>query len=134
MTAGRWTRVAADRETPDDPLRVTRFDGETLPVSALSRGTLEQLYLCLRLALAADFPDPGVRLPVLLDDVLVNFSGARRAGAARAIADVAERVQVIAFTCHPELRDALLGAAPRARRVDLPEPSAPAARVTIARG
>lgn len=131
FTRGRWTRIRASGDDPANPLRVTRWDGETLGVGALSRGTLDQLYLSLRLALAAEFPDPGVRIPLVLDDVLVNFSRGRREAAAQAIAEVARNVQILAFTSHPEVRDAFLAADPGAKRIELADPSLPAAiRVT----
>ena len=42
-----------------------------------------------------------VRLPVLMDDILVNFDDdGRQAEAARAIAAFARQRQVILFTCH----------------------------------
>ena len=129
ITRGRWiaVRSVAEAEKDEDRLRVVRFDDpERLhSVSTLSRGTMEQLYLALRLALASEFPDPGVRLPLILDDVLVNFSGTRRAAAAEAIASISTRVQVIAFTCHAEMRDALLATTKTARRMDLPDPARP---------
>ena len=40
----------------------------------LSRGTAEQLYLALRLGLVDQLGEVGSGLPVLMDDVLVNFS------------------------------------------------------------
>lgn len=134
FTRGRWTRIRASGDDPSNPLRVTRWDGETLGVDALSRGTLDQLYLSLRLALAAEFPDPGVRIPVVLDDVLVNFSRGRREAAAEAIADVARKVQIFAFTSHPELRDAFLAADPGAKRIELADPSLPASIRATQRG
>lgn len=127
ITRGRWTAIRSvpDEARDEDRLRVVRFDDpEKLHrVETLSRGTMEQLYLALRLALASEFPDPSVRLPLILDDVLVNFSGSRRAAAAEAIASISTRVQVIAFTCHAEMRDALLKV--KARGMELTEPARP---------
>jgi len=40
-------------------------------------------------------------LPVLMDDVLVNFDDVRRRAAAEVIADFATSRQVVFFTCHP---------------------------------
>ena len=131
FTRGRWTRIRANGDDKENPLRVTRWDGETLSVDALSRGTLDQLYLSLRLALAAEFPDPGVRIPVVLDDVLVNFSRSRREAAAEAIAEVAKKVQILAFTSHPELRDAFLAADPGAKRIELADPALPTAAIRV---
>ena len=47
--------------------------GHSLPVSALSRGTREQLFLAVRLAAVEELSQKGVSLPMILDDVFVNF-------------------------------------------------------------
>ena len=49
----------------------------------------------------------GSALPVLMDDVVVNFDPERREGAVRAIAELAAMRQVLFFTCHPETAAAL---------------------------
>ncbi|MEX0712066.1 MAG: AAA family ATPase [Pirellulales bacterium] len=99
LTEGRYTRVW----TPlgESGLRVDDAEGSCLGAESLSRGTREQLFLCLRLALAASYARRGVELPLVLDDVLVNFDG-RRAKAAAALlrAFAAEGRQVFVFTCH----------------------------------
>jgi hypothetical protein len=85
----------------DDVLWVDDAHGRTLGVDVLSRGTREQLFLALRLALVEQFARRGARLPVVLDDVLVNFDRRRAAAAARALAQFAAGgQQVIVFTCH----------------------------------
>jgi len=60
------------------------------------------LYLAIRLGLIARSGAVGSSLPVLMDDVLVNFDPERRTGAVEAIAQLAEERQVVFFTCHPE--------------------------------
>jgi uncharacterized protein YhaN len=71
----------------------------------LSRGTAEQLYLCLRLGLAATHAERTVSLPFVLDDVLVNFDPGRATAVGRAIGNLARSHQVLAFTCHPHIVD-----------------------------
>jgi len=41
-------------------------------------------------------------LPLVMDEVLVNFDPDRARRTAELIADVAQRNQVLLFTCHPE--------------------------------
>ena len=67
----------------------------------LSRGTAEQLYLALRFGLIEEFAQHAEPLPVVMDDILVNFDADRASRAAAAIADFATRHQVLYFTCHP---------------------------------
>ena len=68
----------------------------------MSRGTREQLYLSLRFGLIREFGERTERLPVVVDEVLVNFDPKRAGHAARAFAELANTNQVLVFTCHPE--------------------------------
>jgi uncharacterized protein YhaN len=68
----------------------------------LSRGTREQLYLSLRFGLIREFGERTERLPVVVDEVLVNFDPKRAGRAARAFAELANTNQVLVFTCQPE--------------------------------
>ena len=99
MTGGAWTGVRLDGS---DVCAVDSF-GAKFPPRLLSLGTCQQLYLALRIALLECVPEVGASVPVLCDDILVNFDDARRAGAAKALAELAETRQVIVFTCHKEV-------------------------------
>lgn len=103
FTQGRYPRVW----TPlaDDVLLVDTADGESLPVESLSRGTREQLFLSVRMALVATFARRGVQLPMILDDVLVNFDDRRARIAASVMTEfAAEGHQLLVFTCHEHVR------------------------------
>ncbi len=67
---------------------------------ALSRGTRDQLYLCLRLALAQEITDGQEPVPLLLDDPLVNFDDERLAATLAMLVELADERQVVLFTCH----------------------------------
>lgn len=104
MTNGRYIRIW----TPlaEDVLIVEDGNGRQLPIEVLSRGTREQLFLSLRLALVAGYKRRGVQVPVILDDVLVNFDSDRTESAAKVIADFARAGhQVLVFTCHRHIKD-----------------------------
>ncbi len=82
-------------------LHAVRADGTHLPLLHLSRGTVEPLYLALRLALIADYSrSPGGAPPVLMDDILVNFDDKRSHYAAEAINRLGQDTQVLLLTCH----------------------------------
>ncbi len=100
MTQGRYQSLTV----PLDSGRIEAFDCQAAARTSdlLSRGTAEQLYLAIRLGLIARSGAVGSSLPVLMDDVLVNFDPERRTGAVEAIAQLAEERQVVFFTCHPE--------------------------------
>jgi uncharacterized protein YhaN len=76
---------------------------------ALSRGTRDQLYLSLRLALAQEITDGQEPVPLLMDDPLVNFDDERMASSLDMLVDLASERQVILFTCHRTQYDYLRG-------------------------
>ena len=80
MTEGRYGRIW----TPLDEkvLLVDDAAGRPLAIEVLSQGTREQLFLALRLALVSSYARRGAVLPMILDDVLVNFD-TQRAGRPR---------------------------------------------------
>ena len=99
-TGGRYTRIVAPLGASIEGLE--RRDGERVPLPGLSRGTAEQLYLALRFGLVERFVETsGEPLPIVMDEILVNFDEERAARAARSIEALARICQVIYFTCHP---------------------------------
>ena len=102
LTLGRYSRVW----TPfgQEALLVDSAEGRSLAVEELSQGAREQLFLCLRLALARCYARRGASLPMILDDVLVNFDQKRAHAAAAVLRDVAAAgQQLLVFTCHEHL-------------------------------
>jgi uncharacterized protein YhaN len=104
LTAGKYTRVWTPLGTAT--LQVDNQNGQSLPLERLSRGTREAVFIALRLALAAAFARRGVMLPLVLDDVLVNFDRDRALHAAETLRDFAALGhQVLMFTCHEHITD-----------------------------
>ena len=99
ITGGRYARIVAP--PGDVSVRVETEGGEGRVTDELSRGTAEQLYLALRFGLIEEFATHAEPLPVVMDDILVNFDADRASRAATAIGDLAARHQVLYFTCHP---------------------------------
>ena len=116
MTDNAWRSV---RINPDNQIEVTDALMTTRPPELLSLGTRQQLYLALRIALLVTAENVGASLPILADDILVNFDDERRRGAARALAYLAEHRQVILFTCHADVVTLLQEADPAATIVNL---------------
>jgi len=101
LTGGRYRRVFVPAGGRRE-LRVV--DGRReWSAEQLSRGTREQLYLAFRLAVIQDFGETRGALPLVVDDILVNFDAERTRLALKLLASLASRHQVIAFTCHPWL-------------------------------
>ena len=92
-----WMPLGERRLVVDD-------DQQSLRVEQLSNGTREQLFLAIRLALIDQFRERGVELPVILDDVFVNFDQLRTEAAIDTLVDYARGGrQVLMFTCHLHL-------------------------------
>lgn len=111
ITNGRYPRLISPPGETQIQLEDSSGHRKTLP--ELSRGTAEQLYLALRFGLIREFSRRSECLPVIMDDILVNFDPKRASEAARAIAELANDNQVILFTCHPNTADLLTAQAPQ---------------------
>ncbi|MFT8870713.1 MAG: AAA family ATPase [Sporolactobacillus sp.] len=72
--------------------------GGRLPAQLLSRGTAEQVYLSLRLALADTFSSGAETLPLIVDDSFVNFDRERLKRTYRLLSQFSGGRQVIVFT------------------------------------
>lgn len=98
LTGGAHSELTLDRELK----ALVRCDGEPLlhESAFLSRGTVDQLYLALRLALCDMLLGGDAPCPIVLDDALINFDDVRMTYALDLLRDIANRRQVILFTCH----------------------------------
>ncbi len=66
----------------------------------LSRGTEDQLYLAMRLAIAELITNEGEKLPIFADDPLSQYDDGRTEKAFSFLKDYAKDKQIIMFTCH----------------------------------
>ncbi len=122
ITDGRYTGVEQD-EAGDESVVVVSADGRLTP-DQLSRGTAEQLYLIIRLALAAEFARRSEPLPLIMDDCLVNFDPQRAEQVARLLVETSREGQCLLFTCHPETVDLITAqAGDDVRVIDLAPPA-----------
>lgn len=119
LTLGSFTGVRAGYDDKDRPaLRCVREGNAEVDVTGLSEGTRDQLYLSLRLASLMRYADMAEPMPLVLDDVLIQFDDERSRAALGVIAEVATRMQVLFFTHH-------------ARMVDLARAAVPAGQLTV---
>lgn len=102
LTGGRYPAIITAID--EARLDVRDADSGLWSPERLSRGTREQVFLALRLALIRDLGRHDVSLPIVMDDALVNFDDARARAAARVLVEfVAEQAadrQMIVLTCH----------------------------------
>jgi len=104
MTAGKYERVWTPVD--EDILFVQRKDGVVFSTEQLSMGTRELLYLAIRLALIDEYRQRNMNLPIILDDVLVNFDTTRATAAAKVITRFAgEQTQIFFLTSHEHIRE-----------------------------
>ena len=103
ITAGRYVRL--DLEEGGNQLLVYE-NGEDFPYSVgqpLSQGTLNQIYLAIRIAIIDHLDENQERLPVFLDEIFVNWDPCRREQGYRILRKMTEQRQLFIFTCHPGL-------------------------------
>lgn len=93
ITNGKYDNI-----TIDERLNITINNKKSLiPSSRLSKGTIEQMYMALRLA-AADIIFEKDKKPILLDDAFVMYDNKRMGNTLKFMAESME--QVILFSCH----------------------------------
>ena len=105
LTLGSFSRLLVDADSHDSPrLMSIRADGgRPVEVSGLSEGTRDQLYLALRLAALDQQASQGSRMPLIADDLFINFDDRRTAAGLQVLGDVSRRMQVILLTHHDHL-------------------------------
>ncbi len=123
ITNGRYERMEWREE--DDRLVVHPADhDDVVPVGPpLSRGTRDQIYLALRMAIVDHLDADHEALPMFLDEVFVNWDTERRQAGYEILKSWESTRQIVLFTCHrplvKEAREMLDAAVLR-----LPAPSA----------
>lgn len=104
ISSGRYHRIWAP--LGEDFICVDDEYGRTFRVEQLSGGTREQLFLAIRFALVREFARRGIELPVVMDDLFVNFDEERTIAAVECLVEVAsEGQQILFFTCHQHLAE-----------------------------
>ena len=116
ITGNRYSQVYAP--LGERTIVVTEGAGHRKSPDELSRGTREQLFLSLRFGLIRELGLRTEPLPVVVDEVLVNFDPDRALRAARAFVELSRTNQVLVFTCHPAVVELFQEAAGE-RRPDL---------------
>ena len=92
ITDGKYRSLETDRQRG-----ITVWDGERkIPAGRLSRGTVEQIYFCIRMAAAEILTEEP--LPLILDDVFAFYDDKRLESVLKWLS--IQKKQVIIFTCH----------------------------------
>ncbi|MDQ0299878.1 uncharacterized protein YhaN [Salibacterium salarium] len=96
MTQQGYTRLFAP--VGEEKFIVEDNRGQWFEPVELSRGTAEQLYLSLRLALAENY-NHSQTLPLIMDDPFVNFDRERQQLAFQLLLQASSHRQILYFTC-----------------------------------
>ncbi|MDQ0086755.1 uncharacterized protein YhaN [Paenibacillus anaericanus] len=116
MTGGVYRRIVLKMGSQE--LMAEHREHGAIESTYLSRGSAEQLYLAMRLALS-EAVSGHAKLPILLDDLFVNFDASRMGGAISVLKEVSNRHQIIMMTCHKHVVDEIMARIPGSQIVQL---------------
>lgn len=101
ITDNEYQAIATGAELDATEFKTTLADGTVqASVNNLSRGTLEQLFLAVRISRIKEI---SPALPIILDDSFVNFDRSHLYHTAEIISELAVDHQIFILTCHPHL-------------------------------
>ena len=103
ITAGAYSELLISRD-----LRITIRIPQTSQLSTdperrLSKGTMDQIYLALRLALVQQLSKGRESIPMLLDDPFANYDDARLERALALLLRISGTNQILLFTCREDV-------------------------------
>lgn len=102
ITEGAYQKVYAPDE--NEPFRVETKKRLLYNVNELSRGTIDQLYVSLRIAIS-DIMNEKHYLPFIVDDAFLNFDSIRLKRMIDILEELSRKQQVILLTCNQTLLD-----------------------------
>lgn len=100
LTLGNYQGLSIEYDGVKPYIEVLHHTGQKWRVSSLSDGARDQLYLALRLAFIDQHFDSELALPIIMDDILVNFDDERALATLKVLDGLAEKMQILYFTHH----------------------------------
>lgn len=94
ITNGKYNNI---RFNDEEGLIVELSNGEFIPANKLSVGTIDQLYLSLRLSMIEDLSNEN--MPIILDEAFAYFDEERLENILKYMDDKFKRHQIILLTC-----------------------------------
>lgn len=104
LTGGKYVQVFAPTATMPFQVEATNYTRYT--VEELSQGTIDQLYVSLRLAISRVMGDTFV-IPLMIDDAFVHFDEQRTTEMLQLMSQISEERQILFFTCKQAIADQL---------------------------
>ena len=106
FTEGKYSAISTDGQ--GHMLVKNTKIGQFISVhESLSRGTLEQIYMSMRLSLAEALDQEALKMPLILDEVFVNWDKERLGCALKTIKEISRSRQIIYLTCHDWMAEKL---------------------------
>ncbi len=107
LTLGEFAGLRTDLDDRNDlvVLGVRSGSASRLGVREMSDGTVDALYLAIKLASLEHHLRTRPPLPLILDDLLIQFDDDRAVAALECLAELSRRTQVLFFTHHDHLVD-----------------------------
>lgn len=93
LTKGQYQHIS----WTDKAFSIADYQGQAWEVKKLSRGTAQQLYVALRLAMIAELQEQ-VNMPLLIDDAFVDFDVEREAALVSLLRSQSMEQQILYFT------------------------------------
>src|SRR5712671_1952847 len=113
LTDDAYKGLRADVDDKNEPILLAEHHMRgSLGLEALTDGTVDPLYLALRLAAIEEHNATREPLPFIADDLLLNFDNTRSQAALRTLARIAASNQVLFFTHHAHMVDLARAAVP----------------------
>jgi uncharacterized protein YhaN len=82
-----------------------RNNNDAIPATAMSTGTRDQLFLALRLSAITHQLQANEPVPVILDDILIEFDDERAKATLKILGELSVKTQILFFTHHEHLVD-----------------------------
>lgn len=112
LTYGRYTQIKLNKTG----LKVKQFSDILFEPHELSQGTLEQLYVALRLAFVENALQM-IKMPILIDDAFVNFDEIRKTSMYQVLERISKDNQILFFTFDQQAKESFVDS----QRIDLDE-------------
>ncbi|MCP3033267.1 AAA family ATPase [Halobacillus sp. A1] len=106
LTLGKYVSLSVKRD--ENRIIVEDYGGFQYSTEELSRGTADQLYVSLRLALAQTLSEE-LKVPFIVDDAFVNFDEARLSVMLEILSELSRGTQVFLFTWRGDIGNRLDG-------------------------
>ena len=113
LTLGSFAQIEVQMDGKKPALIAYRENMDEVRLSGLSEGSLDQLYLAMRVAAIEEhIKGTNASIPFVADDLFTNFDDERATAGLRVLLELSRKCQILFFTHHRHLLDLALKTAP----------------------